>query len=156
MKNRHIYNVNVQWTGNLGSGANGYNNYSRAHTIAIHGKPDISGSSDAVFRGDATKHNPEDLLVAALSSCHMLTYLHLCSAADIVVVDYVDNAIGIMMENAKGGSFQEVLLKPVVTINSGDIKKAESLHKQAHSLCFIANSVNFDVKCEPQIGFVDK
>ena len=147
MNREHNYNVSVHWTGNNGEGTTNAAAYQRSHTIAITGKPDILGSSDAAFRGDISKHNPEDLLVASLSVCHMLWYLHLCADAGIIVTAYTDKAIGIMVENhGGGGHFTNVTLYPTITL--ADISmadKANSLHTKAHEKCFIANSVNFPV-----------
>ncbi len=147
----HHFSVRVRWTGNQGSGTSGYQDYSRDHIIAIEGHPDIQGSSAPQFRGDASRYNPEDLLIASLSACHMLWYLHLCSANHIVVDSYQDNAEGIMqLDKDGGGRFTSVTLRPHVFItNHADIEKAEELHHEAHRLCFIANSVNFPVTHEP-------
>jgi organic hydroperoxide reductase OsmC/OhrA len=147
MKGAHHYNATIKWTGNKGSGTSGYRDYERSHSILVTDKAEILGSSDPAFRGDKTKHNPEDLLLASLSSCHMLWYLHLCAEAGVVVVDYVDNAIGTMLETANGGGhFSEVTLQPLVTVsNETMIEKANELHQKANELCFIANSVNFPV-----------
>ncbi|MBE9075972.1 OsmC family protein [Romeria aff. gracilis LEGE 07310] len=147
----HRYSVQVVWTGNTGQGTASYRDYARSHEIRIEGKPVITGSADPAFRGDKTKHNPEELLVASLSSCHMLWYLHLCAEASVIVVDYQDQAVGTMVEVDSGsGRFSEVILRPAVTVSSGSEQiKAERLHEQAHHLCFIANSVNFPVRCEP-------
>ena len=150
MSKEHVYRTNLVWTGNLGSGTSTYTGYSRAHEISIEGKPVIVGSSDPHFRGDASRYNPEDLLLAALSACHMLYYLHLCADAGIVVSDYRDAATGRMIETPDGGGhFTEVTLHPRVVISrESDVEKAEALHHQAHELCFIANSVNFPVRAE--------
>jgi organic hydroperoxide reductase OsmC/OhrA len=147
----HSYALHLRWTGNTGQGTREYRGYERAHEYAIEGKPVILGSSDPAFRGDKTRHNPEELLVMALSSCHLLSYLHLCATNKVVVVDYVDDAMGTMVESVeKGGQFTEVVLRPTVTLEAGsDAALAESLHDQAHHFCFIANSVNFPVRCEP-------
>ena len=148
----HHYHIAVEWTGNRGSGTDGYRNYARDHVIRIAGKPDIAGSSDPTFRGDATRHNPEDMLVAALSTCHMLAYLHLATVAGVVVTAYVDAAEGTMVTEGNDGHFAEVVLHPVVTITAGsDPVKAEAAHADAHHACFIASSVNFPVRCEPRI-----
>jgi organic hydroperoxide reductase OsmC/OhrA len=142
----------VEWTGNLGSGTDGYRNYSRDHAIRIAGKPVLAGSSDPTFRGDGTRHNPEDMLVAALSTCHMLSYLHMATVAGVVVTAYADAAEGTMATESDGGRFVGVVLHPVVTISSAsDPAKAEAAHEAAHHACFIANSVNFPVRCEPRI-----
>lgn len=142
------YQVDVLWTGNSGSGTNSYRGYERSHLVQVKGKPVIYGSSDPAFRGDAAKYNPEELLVASLSSCHMLWYLHLCAEAGIVVLEYIDHAIGTMIETQEGsGYFEEVVLKPIVTVsNSGMVDLAGKLHEKANKKCFIANSVNFPVR----------
>ena len=149
----HIYNSKIEWTGNKGSGTDNYKNYERSHNITIEDKPLIEGSSDPAFRGDKTKHNPEDLLVSSLSSCHMLWYLHFCSVNNIIVEEYIDNVIGVMIEGDNGkGYFKEVTLNPIVTVKSAEmIEKAIKLHEKASEYCFIANSVNFSVKHKPEI-----
>jgi organic hydroperoxide reductase OsmC/OhrA len=151
MAKTHEYQTNLVWTGNKGSGTMDYRSYDRSYVISIEHKNDIHGSSDSAFMGDRTKHNPEDLLVSSLSSCHMLWYLHLCSQNDIIVLDYKDNAVGKMTENADGsGYFTEVILHPVVTItDEGAVSKANALHEQANKMCFIANSCNFPIRHEP-------
>jgi len=148
----HRYRVEVSWTGNRGSGTDGYRNYSRDHLIRVPGKPELAGSADPAFRGDATRHNPEDLLLAALSTCHMLSYLHMATVAGVVVMAYTDAAEGTMETSGDGGRFVEVVLRPTVTISAGsDPARAEAAHEAAHHACFIANSVNFPVRCEPRI-----
>lgn len=148
----HHYRVAVEWTGNHGHGTDGYRNYGREHVVRVSGKPDLAGSSDPAFRGDAARHNPEDLLVAALSSCHMLAYLHMATLAGVVVTAYVDAAEGTMAVEDNGGRFTEVVLRPTVTISAdSDPAEAEAAHVQAHHACFIASSVNFPVRCEPRI-----
>ena len=151
MAKQHHYTAAVRWTGNLGTGTSGYKNYGRDHEISAPGKPIIFGSSDPAFRGDVSRYNPEDLLVASLSTCHMLWYLHLCAVNKVVVIDYQDNATGTMEEAADGGGrFIEVTLQPLVTVSAeSDLETAKRLHHEAHEKCFIANSVNFPVKCEP-------
>lgn len=147
----HAYAVNVRWTGNLGSGTSGYRDYSRDHVIAVVGKSDIAGSSDPSFRGDAARWNPEDLLVASLSACHKLWYLSLCANARIVVEAYEDHAAGTMVESAEGGRFTGVTLRPRIRLAAeADEQRARELHHEAHRQCFIANSVNFPVMCEPE------
>jgi len=152
MAKEHQYHTDMVWTGNKGSGTMDYRSYDRSFTISIHNKPNIHGSSDSEFLGDRTKYNPEDLLVASLSSCHMLWYLHLCSQNGIIVLEYSDKAVGKMLENTDGsGRFKEVILHPVVTISDpSQTEKALSLHDQANKMCFIANSCNFPVKHEAE------
>ncbi|MBN8713940.1 MAG: OsmC family protein [Xanthomonadales bacterium] len=148
---RHRYRVDVEWTGNLGSGTKDYRSYRREHTIRVAGKPVLAASSDRAFHGDPARHNPEDLLLAALSSCHMLSYLHMAMLAGVVVTAYVDAAEGVMETAGNGGRFVEVVLHPVVTISAAsDPVRAEAAHEAAHHACFIANSVNFPVRCEPR------
>ena len=152
----HRYSANVEWIGNRGTGTDGYRNYSREHVIRIEGKPDIAGSSDPAFRGDAARHNPEDMLVAALSTCHMLAYLHVATLAGVVVTAYTDTAEGTLVTAGNGGHFTEVVLRPVVTVTAAsDPAKAHAAHDDAHHACFIAASVNFPVRCEPRIVVAD-
>ncbi len=153
MKKQHQYLTRTIWTGNRGEGTKTYRAYDRSYEIQIENKPTIKGSSDPAFLGDPTCHNPEEQLVAALSSCHLLWYLHLCATEGIVVTDYKDEARGTMEENEEGsGQFTNVTLRPEVTIEKKEhIEKAYSLHKKAHDFCFIARSVNFPVGCEPII-----
>lgn len=144
---KHNYTLKLTWTGNTGQGTTNYRSYERSHVITAFNKPELQGSSDPAFRGDATKYNPEELLVASLSSCHMLWFLHLCADNGIVVVDYVDEPVGVMVETADGGGhFSEVTLNPRVKVmKMADLDLLEQLHYQASKLCFIANSVNFPV-----------
>jgi len=147
----HRYEATVTWTGNTGTGTSGYRNYERAHEVTVDGKPPIPGSSDPAFRGDAARWNPEELLVASLSQCHMLWFLHLCATNGLVVTEYRDHAAGMMAETADGGGqFQQVMLRPQVRFAAPEhADRARPLHEQAHKLCFIASSVNFPVHCEP-------
>jgi organic hydroperoxide reductase OsmC/OhrA len=148
----HKYQVLVQWTGNRGSGTSGYRDYGRDHTIGATGKPDIPGSSDPAFLGDAARWNPEELLVASTSACHKLWYLHLCSDAGIAVTAYHDHAEGTMNDAAQPGRFTQIVLRPHVTIRAGDDRElAIRLHHAAHEKCYIANSVNFPILCEPTV-----
>lgn len=148
MSKLHSYQTELTWKGNLGSGTSFYNSYKRDYTVKVQDKPGIEGSSDPEFRGDGSRYNPEELLVASLSSCHMLWFLHLCAVSDIIVTAYEDRATGIMKEDADGsGAFSEVVLHPVVTV-SGEVDAArlDSLHKEANQKCFIARSCNFPVR----------
>lgn len=149
----HAYQLQVCWTGNHGEGTKNYKSYGRDYAVESTGKPRIEGSSDPAFRGNANRYNPEELLIASLSSCHMLWYLHLCSANGVVVLGYEDAASGVMEEGGDGsGTFVRVQLSPTVTIASGgDPAKALALHDEAHRHCFIAKSVNFPVNTTPRI-----
>jgi organic hydroperoxide reductase OsmC/OhrA len=149
----HRYGVSVTWTGNRGTGTSGYRDYGREHDVSADGRPVIAASSEPLFRGDPARWNPELELVAALSQCHMLWYLHLCAVAGVIVTSYTDQAGGTMTEDDDGGGrFTEVVLRPQVTVASPEMtQKAASLHGEAHAKCFIASSVNFPVRHEPVI-----
>ncbi|MBE7172869.1 MAG: OsmC family protein [Williamsia sp.] len=153
MGKQHNYHLTMNWTGNKGSGTSDYKAYERSHVIQTDGKAEIQASSDPAFRGDNTKYNPEELLVAALSSCHLLSYLHQCAVAGVVVTAYTDTATGTMKETPDGGGhFTEVTLNPVVTVKDPSMmERAKELHHKASLLCFIANSVNFPVHHRPVI-----
>jgi organic hydroperoxide reductase OsmC/OhrA len=147
----HNYKLTINWTGNIGTGTSAYTAYKRDHEISIKGKPIIAASSDPAFRGDDSRYNPEELLLASISSCHMLWYLHLCATAGVIVTGYTDHATGVMEEIAEGGGrFTGITLHPVVTVTEVSmIEKANELHTKANELCFIANSVNFPVSHQP-------
>lgn len=152
----HHYTTTVTWTGNMGSGTSSYRAYERAHEVAVEGKPTIAGSSDAAFRGDPTRWTPEDMLVASISTCHMLWYLHLVTVAKIVVTAYVDHAEGEMIEEASGaGRFTKVTLRPEIVLAAGtppeQIEAARAIHHEAHEMCFVAQSVNFPIETEGAI-----
>ena len=158
-RREHQYRITTTWTGNLGTGTSDYRAYSRNHEIKISGKTaPLAGSSDAAFRGDPARYTPEELLVASLSACHMLWFLHLCADAGIVVIEYEDAASGVMSEHvvpepdAGAGEFTLVVLRPrAVITDSACIADAMALHLRAHELCFIARSVNFPVQQEPVV-----
>ena len=152
MKHEHHFAVSLEWTGNRGNGTSDYRAYGRDHVLRAEGKHEIRGSSDRVFHGDADRWNPEELLIAALSQCHLLSYLHVAASTGIVVTDYRDAATGIMEQSADGGGhFTGVTLRPVVTISAGDPELAQSLHHEASLTCFIANSMNFPVGHQPRV-----
>jgi organic hydroperoxide reductase OsmC/OhrA len=152
MPKRHLYRASLHWDAGAGQGTESFKSYSREHKIKSESKPEIVATSG--FHG-SSHYNPEELLVAALSSCHMLWYLHLCSQNGIVVTRYVDEAEGTMIEDAAiGGKFERAVLRPRVTISKGDKQKAAALHHEAHRTCVVANSVNFPVDCEPTIEVV--
>lgn len=154
----HTYQAHTRWVGNTGEGTRDYKAYSRNHRIEISNKPDLLCSSDPSFRGDPSRHNPEELLVASLSGCHMLWYLHLCAVNGVVVVEYVDEARGRMQENTDGsGQFDEVVLSPKVTVRDETmVETANFLHREANKMCFIARSVSFPVRHQPTIQVADQ
>ena len=148
----HAYAITTTWTGDRGEGTTGYRAYGRDHDLDADGRPTLAASSDPAFRGDADRWNPELLLVAALSDCHLLAYLHLCAVNGVVVTGYRDEATGTMEQVGDGGRFTEVVLRPVVTVaDASMIERANALHHDAHESCFIAASVNFPVDHEPTV-----
>ena len=155
---KHEYQTKLIWTGNLGVGTEKYNAYTRDYSIEIENKIDILGSSDPAFLGDKNRHNPEDLLVSSIASCHMLWFLHLASTKGIIVVDYEDAASGVMVEKEDGsGYFESVTLSPLVTITDPSrIEETNELHQVANKYCFISNSLNFLVKHNPSCKAASK
>jgi len=153
MSKSHRYATTLTWTGNVGAGTASYRGYERAHEIAVDGKPTIAGSSDPSFRGDPARWNPEELLLASISACHQLWYLHLCAVNGVVVTAYRDQAEAVMVEDeAGGGRFESAVLRPQVTIAAGsDRAKALALHHEANAKCFVANSLNFPVGHEARV-----
>ncbi|MDQ0800907.1 OsmC family protein [Arthrobacter sp. SLBN-112] len=147
----HKYSLTVQWTGNRGEGTSSYRNYSRDHDVLIPGLPVLKGSADPTFHGDRARYNPEQLLLAALAQCHMLSYLHVAVKHGVVVTDYRDEASGLMRLNRDGsGQFEQVTLHPRVTVaDAGQVDLAAGLHHEANQVCFIARSVNFPVEHQP-------
>jgi organic hydroperoxide reductase OsmC/OhrA len=147
----HRYALTVQWTGNLGGGTSSYRGYSRDHDVEIPGLPVLKGSADPTFHGDRERYNPEQLLLAALAQCHMLSFLHVAVKHGVVVTDYRDEATGLMKLNRDGsGQFESVTLRPQVTVADGrHLELAGQLHHEANQLCFIARSVNFPVEHVP-------
>ncbi|MEV4612089.1 OsmC family protein [Kitasatospora sp. NPDC049258] len=153
MSKLHTYTTTVTWSGNLGTGTSGYRSYERAHEVTAEGRPAIAGSSDPAFRGDPARWNPEQLLLASVSQCHMLWYLHFCAVEGVVVTSYLDRAEGTMAETATGGHFTEAVLRPRIEVaEAGMTGRALALHERAHRSCFIANSVNFPVRHEPTVS----
>lgn len=154
MSKQHTYRATVEWTGNLGSGTSSYTAYSRDYTVQIAGKPDLFGSSDPAFRGDEHRHNPEDMLLAAVSACHKLWYLHLCAVNGISVLSYEDTCEAVMEEGHgdKEGKIVSITLSPTILVDEkSDTSLAMKLHEDAHKACFIANSLNFPVQCKATI-----
>lgn len=153
MKRQHRYQAAVTWTGNLGTGTDNYRNYSRDYIIEIENKKKIEGSSDPAFRGDSYRYNPEELFLSSIASCHLLWYLHLCADQGVIVESYTDRATGTMEELSNGsGFFTEVILHPIVIVsNEQMVTLAKVLHEKANTMCFIANSINFPVRHQPEI-----
>jgi organic hydroperoxide reductase OsmC/OhrA len=152
-KGEHHYQAHLTWDGNLGDGTTSYATYGRQYRVAIAGKPELHGTADIAFRGETAKHNPEDLFLAAIVSCHMLSYLALCAKHGINVIAYEDEATGMMKEDGRGGGrFEEVVLHPVVTIaDAAHAERALELHERAHDLCFIASSCSVPIRHEAAV-----
>ncbi len=147
----HRYTTSVGWTGDRGEGTASYRGYDRCWDIAIPGKPVIHCSNDPLLGGDAGKMNPEDLLLSALSACHMLWYLHYASDAGIVVAGYEDSPVGLGLVGKGGaGRFTAAILRPLITVRPGtDLDAATAIHHRIHEVCFVARSVNFPISHEP-------
>lgn len=147
MADQHRYTLDLHWQGDH---TRSYESYTREHRIRIAGKPQLIITADPLFRGDATLHNPEDLLLASLSSCHLLTYLALCARARLNVLSYRDQAEGtLLLTKDGGGHFTEVVLRPEVVVEEERmLEKARHFHGEVHKYCFIARSVNFEVRCD--------
>ena len=154
MPRTHTYELTVNWTGAADTGTSNYRAYGREHEVSAAGPPTLPGSADPTFRGDPGRWNPEQLLVASLAQCHMLSYLSLCARGGVVVTGYVDDPVGTMVETGDGGGrFTEVLLRPRVTVATAEmVERATVLHEDAHRLCFIASSVNFPVRHNPVVA----
>ena len=149
----HRYTVDIAWTGNTGTGTKTYTAYARDFEVRNPEKAAILGSSDPHFRGEAARWNPEELFLAAISSCHELWYLHFCATSKVNVVSYEDTAEGVMEEDGlAGGKFTSVTLRPHVVITAdSDVAAAQAAHERAHHVCFIANSVSVAIVVEPTI-----
>ena len=154
MSHKHGFESRVIWTGNRGTGTSAYKAYDRTWDMALPGKPIVHCSNDPMLGGDPSKYNPEDLLISALSSCHMLWYLHLCSQAGVTVIEYEDNAVGIGESEPSGkGKFVEAVLKPKIVVTAdSNLEAAHTIHHEIHNYCFIARSVNFPVNIEAEIS----
>ncbi len=152
----HHYALDLTWQGNRGTGTSGYRDYGRDVLLRAAGKPDLAGSADPTFRGDATRWNPEELLLAALAQCHLLSYLHSAVNHGVVVTSYDDSPVGTMAQVGQGGHFTEVVLRPRVTVaDVAQLRLAQDIHAEASRNCFIAASVNFPVRHEPSVQVAD-
>ena len=154
---QHTYSSCIVWTGNTGQGTSAYRAYARTWDVAVPGKAPIHCSNDPLLGGDPARMNPEDLLLSALSACHMLWYLHYASEAGLVVTGYQDTPEGVG-EVGRGGAgrFASATLRPRITLKSGaDLAVAEAIHHRIHEVCFIARSVNFPVTITPAFVMAD-
>ncbi|WP_233270519.1 OsmC family protein [Chachezhania sediminis] len=151
MAKAHDFTTHVIWTGNRGQGTQSYRGYDRTWDVAVPGKAPIHCSNDPMLGGDPAKMNPEDMLLSALSACHMLWYLHLASDAGIAVMSYRDTPVGHGETEPSGkGRFVSAELRPRIAVPWGtDLAEAEAIHHRIHDYCFIARSVNFPVTFAP-------
>lgn len=148
----HEYRARLTWDGDASVGTSSYEAYSRQYRVSFAGKPDLTASADPHFRGDKSLHNPEELLLAAISGCHMLSYLALCARSRIRVLEYADTATAVMRLDRGGGRFEHALLQPEVLVADATmVDRARRLHETAHRQCFIASSCNFEIECRPTI-----
>jgi organic hydroperoxide reductase OsmC/OhrA len=152
LPSEHRYTVTVTWTGDRGEGTSSYRAYDRDHEVSAEHLPSIAGSSDPHFRGNASRWNPEQLLVAATAQCHLLAYLHLAATNDVVVTGYVDHPTAVMTEDGHGGgAFTDITLHPIVTVtDEAMVERAQQLHQEANAACFIAASLNLPVQHKPR------
>jgi organic hydroperoxide reductase OsmC/OhrA len=150
---QHRYTVTVEWTGNRGEGTASYRSYDRDHEVSAEHTPSISGSSDPAFRGNPSRWNPEQLLVASAAQCHLLSYLHHAATNDVVVTDYVDHPTAVLTEDdAGGGRFTEIVLHPLVTVaDAAMVETAQRLHHDANRTCFVASTLNLPVTHDAHI-----
>ncbi len=127
-----------------------YDAYPRNHSIGFkNGQETVIASSSPIYKGDATKADPEDMLVAALSSCHMLSFLAIACKKKLTVTSYEDDAVGFLEDAAGKLWISRVILQPKVAIDT-DAATLEHIHHLAHEACFIANSVKTEVTVEPR------
>ena len=153
MPNVHRYTADLEWSGAAQGPTTDYRTYSREFVLRLPGKVELRGSSDPHFVGDPTLHNPEDLLLAAVASCHLLSWLSLCARQGVRVLSYRDQPEATMAWTGETFAFTEVVLHPRATIHADDdVAAAIALHEEAHRVCFIARSVAFPIHCKPQIG----
>lgn len=152
MASNHIFKATLNWKPKEGENTQNPRNYTRDHEVKITDKKLLQLSAAKSFRGDTNLLNPEDLLLSAITSCHMMSYLYVCSQNQVEILSYSDNSEGILEVVGDGGSFERVDLNPVVTIkNPKDIELAKELHTKANELCFIANSCNFPIHHKAKI-----
>lgn len=153
MSKTQNYKLDLSWQGNHGAGTMTHTSYDRNFTTHEGSRPPVLGSSHPAFRGNSERYCPEELLLASLSSCHMLWYLHMCAAHEVVVLEYHDHPVMEMEVKEFGnGDIRSATLSPVVRIASEDQREqAMAMHQRAHQSCFIAKAVNFEIILKPKI-----
>jgi len=146
----HQYSTRLSWDGSTGDG---YRAYGRAHDVELAGGT-LPVSADPAFRGDESLTNPEQLLLAAASSCQLLSFLAVAALAKIDVLAYEDEATAVMPDATEGMRITEIVLRPRITVRRGDEPTVAQLVEKAHHQCFVANSLNTDVRVEPTVEVV--
>lgn len=146
----HLYRSQLVWSG---STAAGYRDYGRAHRVRTPpSTAHLDVSADPSFRGDPDLHNPEQLLLAAASSCQLLSFLALAAQAGIDVVGYEDDAEAVMPAAAERMRITQLRLRPRIRLAAGtDLEQVRRLVGAAHDGCYIANTLNAEVLVEPAL-----
>lgn len=144
--NTHTYVSTLHWTGRTEN----YETYSRQHQLTLSGTT-VAVSADSAFRGDGTLPNPEQLVVAAASSCQLLSFLAVAALADVEVLEYQDEAEGVMAGDQRPLRLTNIVLRPRIVVQGATAERVEKLLHKAHSQCYIANSLTTDVTLEPVI-----
>ncbi len=145
----HRYETSLTWEGRT----NDYDSYGRQHQ-AIVGGNEIALSADAAFHGDPALPNPEQLIVAAASSCQLLSFLSVASLGGVEVLAYSDDAEGEMPSDARPMRLTRIVLHPHIVVTGSTVDRVERLIHKAHRQCYIANSLSTDVLIEPVIEVV--
>lgn len=149
-QHEHRFACHTVWRGEMAEPVDP-KSWRRDHVVEMAGKPPLEGSSSSAFFGDDAKHNPEDLLVAALSSCHMLSFLSASARARLRIVAYEDRAEAVLSQQGANFRFTEAKLRPRITVaREEDLPKAREMNELARKICFVANAVNFPVRDEPE------
>jgi len=146
----HEYSTRLSWTGSTGDG---YRDYDRAHEVELAGGT-LPITADPAFRGDESLTNPEQLLLAAASSCQLLSFLAVAALAKVDVLGYEDDATAVMPDAKDGMRLTEIVLRPRITVRGADAVKVAELVENAHRQCFVANSLNTAVRVEHTVESV--
>lgn len=151
MSNRHTFEAHLSWTKPDEASSNRKRIYGKTHLMQINGKQDLTISAAKAFKGDPALHNPEDQLLSSIMSCHMMSFLYVCSQHNMEVFSYKDKATAILetYEDGSGKIVSVSLFPQVIIADHNQIELANALHVKANKLCFIANSCNFPVQHEP-------
>jgi len=153
----HHYALELEWTGDRGTGTSGFREYGRDVLARGEGRPTLELSADRPFRGDPARWNPELLLLAAVSECHLLSFLHVAVTHGVVVTAYTDSPTATLDQRGIGGRITEATLRPCVTVaDPAHVDLVPALHAEAAEACFIASSVAFPITHEPVTLFAGR